>query len=313
VVIAPLLALALAGATAHAHPCRAALPRGPTVPAPVILRTSCGGYALATDGRVSRLPRHWFAKHGGGTGRRYGAGMSVRRAPAGQFILLRHGRAVWRSHGLYRNDGADVAFGPHEFAFAAYRRGIFLTDLKGPEHVVLRGRGLYPYDFTRAGKLLVVSTGRLDVLGRDGRLLRAYRFRQADGLAFDPRPETLFFVAPDGTLAAAEGTRMHLIRRLRDVDGQMSFSPSGVLVFAGKRSLAVTGLDGRVVAPASWPRARLGVFDSGTSVSPDGRSFAFRLSNAHPGAKSGAAIVYVLHRGQSQARAVYRHRLGPPS
>jgi len=91
----------------------------------------------------------------------------------------------------------------------------------------------------------------------------------------------------------------------------MTFSSPGVLVFVGPRSLAVTDLDGRIVARASWPRTPLPVFDSGTSVSPDGRSFAFRLSNAHPGAKSGTAVVYVLRHGQSQAHAVYRHRLGP--
>jgi hypothetical protein len=310
-MIVPLLALALAGATAHAHPCRAALPRGPAVPTPVILRTSCGGYELATDGRVSQLSRHWFAKHGGGTGRRYGADISVRRTHGGRFILLRHGQVVWRSRGLYRNDGADVVFGPHEFAFAAYRRGVFLTDLHGPERLVLRGRGLYPYDFTRSGQLLVVSTGRVDVVGREGRVLRGYRFRQANGLGFDPRREELFFVAPNGTLAAAEGTRLRLIRRLTGVEGQMTFSPPGVLLFVGQHSLTVAGLDGRVVARASWPRSPLDVFDSGTSVSPDGRSFAFRLSNARSGAKSGAAVVYVLRRGQSQAQAVYRHRLGP--
>src|SRR5438477_12186019 len=131
-MIIPLLALALATSSPQARPCRAALPRGPAVPAPIVLQTSCGGYELATDGRVSRLPRHWFAKHGGGTGRRYGADISVRRTPAGRFILLRDGRAIWRSRGLYRNDGADVAFGPREFAFAAYRRGIFMTGLNGP-------------------------------------------------------------------------------------------------------------------------------------------------------------------------------------
>ena len=50
----------------------------------------------STDGRVSRLPRHWFAKHGGGTGRRYGADIAVRRTHAGQFILLLHERVIGR-------------------------------------------------------------------------------------------------------------------------------------------------------------------------------------------------------------------------
>src|SRR5438128_4751465 len=124
-----------------------------------------------------------------------------------------------RSHAVYPNDAGDVAFGPHQFAFAAYRRGLFLTDLNGPERLVMRGRGLYPYDFTQSGQLLVVSAGRVDVLGRDGRLLRGYRYRQTNGLAFDPRRETFYFVTPDGTLAAAQGTSLRLVSRLDGIEG----------------------------------------------------------------------------------------------
>ena len=93
-----LAALAVA---APAHPCRAPLPKGPAVPAPIVLRTSCGGFLLTPSGRVTRLPRHWFARHGGGTGRRWGAQLNVRRNRAGAYFLLRHGHVVWRSHALY--------------------------------------------------------------------------------------------------------------------------------------------------------------------------------------------------------------------
>jgi hypothetical protein len=61
-------ALALA---APLHPCRAAIPAGPPVPAPIVMWTSCGAYRLARDGRVAALPRHWLARHSGGTGRRW--------------------------------------------------------------------------------------------------------------------------------------------------------------------------------------------------------------------------------------------------
>jgi hypothetical protein len=218
---------------------------------------------------------------------------------------------IWRSRGLYRNDGADVAFGPHLFAFAAYRRGVFVTDLEGPERLVMRGRGLYPYDFTRRGELLVTAGGRVNVFARSGAILRRYRFRRRNGVAFDGRTETLFFVGLDGALRAAEGARPRILRRAAGVDGTMSFARPGLLIFNGERDLSIRRLDGTLVASARWTRSRLGVFDSGISVSPDGRSFAFRLSNAHPGARSSRAIVYVLRRGQSQAHPIYRHRLGP--
>src|SRR6266436_2368869 len=68
-----LVAAALGAAPPDAHPCRTPLPHGPAVPSPIVLWTSCGGFRLAPDGRVSRLPRRWLAKQGSGTGRRYGA------------------------------------------------------------------------------------------------------------------------------------------------------------------------------------------------------------------------------------------------
>ena len=280
------------------------------MPAPIILRTSCGGYRLAPSGRVTRLPRRWFARHSGGTGRRYGADIAVRRTRAGRFILLRHGRVVWRSRGLYYRDGAGIAFGPHLFAFAVYRKGIFMTDLERPERLVMRGRGLYPYGFTRRGELLVSAAGRLGVVARDGTILRRYSFRRRNGFTFDSRTETVYFVSPDRTLAAAQGTHLRPVGRLRGIDGWITFARPGLLVFTGRRSVAITRLDGSLVARARWPRAALHTLDSGVSVSPDGRWFAFRLSNAHPGAKRGAAAVYVLHSGRSRARVIYRHRLG---
>src|SRR6266700_5676928 len=102
VMVATLLAAAaLASTTAPAHPCRARLPRGPAVPAPIVLWTTCGGYRVAADGTVSRLPRHWLVRHGSGTGRRYGAHLDIRRTRAGGFLLLFKGRVVWRSSSLY--------------------------------------------------------------------------------------------------------------------------------------------------------------------------------------------------------------------
>jgi hypothetical protein len=303
-------AAAFAAAVSPVHPCWAALPRGPVVPAAMILRTSCGGYRLAPSGGVTRLPRDWIARHSGGTGRRYGADIAVRRTRAGRFILLRHGRVLWRSHGLYYRTGDTIAFGPHLFAFNSYYRGVFLTDLRGPERLVLRGRGLNPYDFTRRGELLVTALGRVVVVARDGTVLRRYRFRRRNGFTFDPRTETVYFVSPVGTLEAAEGTQLRPVRRLRGIDGWITFARPGLLVFTGRRSVAITRLDGSLVARARWPRSALDTLDSGVSVSPDGRRFAFRLSNARPGAKRGAAAVYVLHSGRSRAHVIYRHRLG---
>jgi hypothetical protein len=91
----------------------------------------------------------------------------------------------------------------------------------------------------------------------------------------------------------------------------MSVARPGLLAFIGERDVVVRRPDGSLVASARWPRSRVDLFDSSLSVSPDGREFSFRLSDAHPGARSGTAVVYVLRAGQSRAQAIYRHHLGP--
>jgi len=301
--------LAALAAAVPAHPCRASLPNGPALPAPIVLRTSCGGFLLAPSGRVTRLPRHWFARHGGGTGRRWGAQLNLRRNSAGAYFLLRHGHLVWRSHDLYPNDGGAVAFGPQRFAFAAYRRGVFLTDLRGPEHLVLGGRSLEPYDFDDAGRLIVSGQHSLALVGIDGKTIRRFRFRTRNGFGYDEGSDTLYFVTPTGVLASARDTRLRLLRPLARVDGWLTVAQPNLLVFSAARSITVTRRDGSVVARTRWKARHVGS-DAGVAVSADGRAFAFRLSDAGPGSRSGTATVYVLRAGATNATAVYRHRLG---
>jgi hypothetical protein len=310
-MIATLLAAtALAAPPAHAHPCRAPLPHGPAVPAPVVLWTSCGSFRLAPDGRVSRLPRRWLAERAGGTGRRYGAHLDIRRTHTGRFLLLLHGRVVWRSTGLYPGDGGGVAFGPHSFAFASYRRGVFLTDLHGAEQLVARGRGLYPYGFTSRGDLIVTRAHTITLVSPTGTIMRRFRYRPQNGYGFDEQTDTLYYVTPTGRLATVQGTRVLLERSLLHVDGMLSVARPNLLVFSCPTSITTTSRDGAVIAKADWSSSQLNS-DAGVSVSADGRSFAFRLSDARPGARSSTATVYLLRARASQAQAVYRHHLGP--
>ena len=140
----------LALAVAAAHPCHAPLPQAPPVPAPLVLHTSCGSFRLARDGHLVRLPRHWLARHSGGTGRRFGAKLQIRRDRRGRIVIAVHERPVWHARRRHPS-GGDVAFGPHLFAFSSYGQGVFLTDLRGPERLVARGRDLHPIDITRRG------------------------------------------------------------------------------------------------------------------------------------------------------------------
>jgi hypothetical protein len=291
-------------------PCRAPLPRAPALPAPIVAWSSCGAFRVGTDGAVTRLPRHWLARHGSGTGRRWGADLAIRRNRAGRHFLLRGGAVVWRSHGLYPDDAGSIAFGPGLFAFASYRRGIFLTDLRHPERLVVRGQALYPLDFTEDGDLVVVAHGELVLVSRAGRVVRRFRFRPRNSFALDGRSGTLFFVTPGGRLAATHDRRVRLGRSVARIGGQISTPARGVVVFGGARSIVVMRDDGSVVARARWRSPRVGS-DSGVSASPDGRLFAFRLSDARAGSKRATATVYLLRAGSSHAVPILTHRLGP--
>jgi hypothetical protein len=294
------------------------------VPAEVVVQTGCGWFELKRSGRVARLARSPVGFGRGGTAedgsRDYGADLVIRRADRGRFTVVRLHRTragrltrttVWRSSRSYVNTGGDVAFGPHLLAFNDYYHGLYLTDLRHAERLVVRGRGLYPIGFTGEGELMVAGSGRpISVVSPNGRLLRRFAYRPRGGFAWDYQTDTLYFVQPDGMIAAAHGAHLRVLRPLHRIEGQIGFTPPGLLVFNGQRSITITSLAGKPIARARWPHTPIDNFDSGLSVSPDGRSFAFRLSNAHPGAHHGEAVVYALHAGQSQARAIYRHRLG---
>jgi hypothetical protein len=303
-----VLETVLAGLVA---PCRAPLPRAPVVPAPLVAWSSCGAFRIGTHGRVVRLPRHWLARHSGGTGRRWEPKLDIRRNRPGRYFLVRDGRVVWRSRGLYPNDGGSVAFGPGRFAFASYRRGVFMTDLRHGERLVFRGRGTYPVDFTRAGDLVVAAGRAVVLVSPEGRTLWRYPYRARNSFAFDERSDTLYFVTPSGRLASVRDRRLRLGRDLAGVGGQVSTAAPRLLVFGGARTIVVTRTDGSLVARTGWRSARLGS-DSGVSVSRDGRTFAFRLTDARPGSRSvRTATVYLLRAGSSRAVPMLRHRLGP--
>jgi hypothetical protein len=291
--------------------CHAPLPHGPQGPAPVVLSTSCGHFLLSGDGEARRLRHRAEASQTAVSVRNRGTQLFVRRNRAGRIFVLRHRRLVWRSHDLYPNDGGDIAFGPHAFAFASYRRGIFLTDLDGPERLVVRGRGLFPYDFDRAGRLIVGAHRTIDLIAPSGATLRRYRYRQRNGFAFDERADRLFFITQRGVLASARGTKIHLVRPLPNVEGTISADQSGLLIFGGMHDITVIRPDGALVARTNWARSPRVSSDSGVSVSPDGKAFAFRLTDAHPGSRSSTATVYVLRAGTEKPRRMYRHRLGP--
>ena len=83
----------------------------------------------------------------------------------------------------------------------------------------------------------------------------------------------------------------------------------GYLSFSTARSVTITDRDGAILARTAW-RSRHLSSDSGISVSPDGHTFAFRLSDVFPGSARATAIVGLLRTGSTAGQTIYRHRLG---
>jgi hypothetical protein len=288
------------------------LPRGPAVPARLVVWDSCGVFRLDTHGRLHRLRRHWLAYHGGGTGRRFGADLQIRRTHEGAYVLRRHGRTIWSSSGLYPNDYTGVAFGPGLFAFGSYtHRGIFLTDLRSPERRVARGRDIFPLGFTLGGQLLVDARPLILVIGRNGSLLRHYRYAPRRGFTFDERKSLLFLVTPAAALAEVEGMRARIVGRAPRIVASPSLLAPGLLAWVGRHGLVVTDSTGRVVASSTWPSA-LGTADIGVMSSPDAELFAYRLSNLRPGRPRASTAVFVLRRGDHVAHRVFDQPAAQP-
>lgn len=313
-MVGVLASIALALGPHTAHPCMAAQPRGPSVPAPLGLHTTCGWYEHDRNGRTFRLPNHWGAKHGIGTGRRYGARLDVCFHHTGHIPLCVHGKLVWRSRGAYGGFSGDLAFGPREFAFADYYKGVYLTDLRRPERLVLRGRGLYPDDFTRNGDLIVVAHHALVVVSRAGKIVGRHPFRSSNGFAFDWRSDTYVFVTPRGRLATLRERRVRLGPVVAKLGG-VGVIAKGVIAFAGRGVLTLMREDGSTVASSRWD-ARRETLVAGPSASLDMRTFGYELVRARPrppgrAVPRGPATLYVLHPGGRRARVLLQRWRSP--
>ena len=288
-------------------PCSTPLPRGPRVPAAIVFTSTCGMFRLETSGRATRLPRHWLVHHGSGTGRRFGAHLRLRTSRAGRITLRLRKRVVWQSSGSHRNTVTSVAFGPGLFAFSVYRQGVYLTNLRSSEQLVVRSRDAYPLDFTRAGRLIVVARRAIVLVSRDGRIARGLRFDPGRGLALDSRSDTLYFVSPSDELSALDGTRVGRIASVAGIRGGFALATPDLLTWTADDALTVTTRGAAVVASARWP-ASLGTADLGVSVSADGALFALRVSDVSPGKRNAGSHVLLLRKGGRDAREIFSHR-----
>jgi hypothetical protein len=313
VVLALATSIVASEPSGNGNPCQPALSSGPRVPAALVFRTSCGGFRLARDGTLTHLPQRWFDVRSSGTGRRYGADLRIWRTRAGAIILLGGKRIVWRSAARYRNDAGSVAFGPRAFAFAAYRRGVYVTDLRSPERLIARGVGLEPVAFLGDGTLLVADWNARAILRttQRGSLVARYEYRLRNGFVYDQRTETVYLVTPESNLVRVTATGSATIRSLGHLDGMLAISGRHLTLHEFRHrgrsdeiGLAVLRRDGRFVSSFRWRSPKGASIDVGALPSADGRSFALRTVTR----QRSKIVVYVLTAGRERPVAVFRHR-----
>ncbi|HKD32560.1 MAG TPA: hypothetical protein VKB73_03715 [Gaiellaceae bacterium] len=127
------VAAAATGSTSQAgSDCATALPSAPAgLPAPVVLRTTCGAYRAAPDGtlvpaRPVRAP--WWSPPG--------FRVAVRD---GHVVVIKEGSVRWRSRRVYTVDSSEfdsVAFAPNKVAFSFIHGRLWVSRFDGHEHAV---------------------------------------------------------------------------------------------------------------------------------------------------------------------------------
>lgn len=95
------------------------------------------------------------------------------------------------------------------------------------------------------------------------------------------------------------------------VERRYPYSRRGGYTFDGaSNTLFFVTPRGRLATLRESRCASVAALDSGASVSADGGHFAFRLSDARPGARTANAVLFLLKPGARRAKPIYRHRLG---
>ncbi len=174
-----------------------------------------------------------------------------------------------------------------DLAFADYRRGVYLTDLRSPERLVFRGHGLSPYDFTRRGDVVGVAGSELLLVSRAGKVLSRLPFRAGSGYAIDRRSDAYVLVTPSGRPARLHDRRLRLGQVVSGL-GELSVIADRTIALTGTGRLSVIHEDGSVVASAARnPREQTPVVPP--AASPDGLCRRLDAPRPQPAAPRSAA------------------------
>jgi hypothetical protein len=299
--------------------CRRAPPTtAPSLPAAVIVTTSCGRFRLDRSGRVAYLgprtlpvPRKALS---------YWPDLTWYSFERGHLLIGRGHRQLWRSRRSYArakpvNIGA-VVLGAHELAFTYFdglRPLLYVARYRSAERLLVRGET--PLTFFRSGELLTWrDRNRALLLRSKGGRLERLLVSHASDAAVDRRTGALVFRAGD-RLGVVDGGRVRELGGLRGfgIKGWPVIEPLGRLVSVHDRNrLVVVEYDGRMVASTPLPRRRQPADGISSSVVANARgtTFAFTATQGNTAyGSSGQETVYVVGAGERQARPIFDEQL----
>jgi len=309
-------AVATAAAAGEAAAARACTPAAASVrarlPAPVTVRTSCGLFEIARDGRVRLLSRE-SSPVAGEAFAYWPTGLWEARED-GRLVVGRWHRTLWRSHGLFAGrralyDLSGVVLGPHSLAYARGfpRRRLYVAPLGGRERLVARGE--YPLGWTRGG---FYTWGRphhrLVLRGADGGFRKTIA-PSAFVYAYSGRG---LWLIRNGWLLRAAGARVRRVAALRPLGlwpaRHLQLLPLGRLVgLEHGRRLVVLRADGTPFASTRlvWGAAAVDGVSAAPAANRAGSLVAFATSSGNSGYTSrGSETIWVLQARDRGARPI---------
>jgi hypothetical protein len=238
-------------AAVAAAACGIPLPSAPAgLPAPVVVETICGDYAIASDGRVTTAPRPRPEASPVQIDRRFG-----------HIVVIRDGKVVWRSRRTFPRamDSLDsFAVGTRDVAFSFMRGRLWVARLNGPERPVARHEGAVGWTSNNDLLTLRRRKRRNDIfVRREGGSNPRLVARAPRTMWFDQATARVLYVTASASLVRSDGRSSVALANLHDLGtgpaASIDFVEKGLIALTGSGRLVVLRPDGSVFASTSTP------------------------------------------------------------
>jgi hypothetical protein len=303
-------ATAATGSTGQAaSSCGSALPAAPSgLPAPVLLRTTCGAYRVREDGSVGHaraVPPPWWSPSP--------SQIDVRDD---HVVLIERGKVRWRSRRAFLSPSSDfvsVVFSGRALAFSFMRGRLWVSRLDGHEHAV--GWSESALVWTNRGDLLTVRGrhGRhgLAVRDRNGLHPRVIAPRFLNYLLVEDATRTVLYVNASGTLVRTDGRSKQFLANLASLgfapNATLQTLPDGMVGISSEKRLAVLRRDGSVFAQTDFPAAPAGQRHGWTNFAVTRDRVAAAVELSSPSGVGGEDVL-VVRAGETTGRLLAREQ-----